>query len=75
MASNERTDDVGSMKLGHSRLVAAARASQSCLEAPWSIVHNLRLQLASNPEGPAAPWKCKAAWRMVSPASLSKPTG
>ena len=66
---------VGSMKLVHSRLVAAARASQSCLEAPWNIVHNLRQQLASNPEGPAAPWQCKAAWRMVSPVSLSKTTG
>ena len=60
---------VGSMTLVHSRLVAAARASQSCLEAPWNIVRNLR-QLASNPEGPAAPWQCKAAWWMVSPVSL-----
>ena len=52
-----------------------AIAVQRAFDDPWNIVQRRRQLAASNPDGPALPWQCKAAERIVLWSRQSKMTG
>ena len=66
---------VGSTYSVQRRRVAAARALQRDVDAPWKALQMRRQPLASIPDGPADPSVRSAAWRMESPLIFSNSTG
>ena len=54
--------------------IAARAAHRSLLLCPKAVQSRLQLK-ASSPEGPTAPWVCRAAARMDSAVMLSKIAG